>query len=146
MRPRKHDEETAALVRLGATCKGCSVAYVRGAEIGVVEGEASQVSWTCARCARKVGVVVGMDVQYVRRGAVPATPGELAASLRSLHCPGCGCQKSPARSFCRACYFKLSPDERKDLYRLIGDGYAEAFRVAIDRLAAARGPARGRPS
>jgi hypothetical protein len=43
----------------------------------------------------------------------------------------CGCKKSARQTFCRRCYFALPGELRRNLYRLIGNGYEEAYAVAV---------------
>lgn len=46
----------------------------------------------------------------------------------------CGAEKPKGRSFCRRCYFSLSPQMQRDLYKHISDGYAEIWDSARDFL------------
>jgi hypothetical protein len=62
------------------------------------------------------------------------SPGELIAELRGSTCP-CGEAKEPWHTFCRRCYYKLSPAQRKALYKKIGDGYEDAYADAMLTLA-----------
>lgn len=46
----------------------------------------------------------------------------------------CGKPKQRMNTFCRSCYYSLSPAQRKALYHRIGEGYEEAYDVAIATL------------
>lgn len=63
----------------------------------------------------------------------------LILDLNSATCSHCAGTKSVRTSFCRACYLRLPPSMRNDLYKPIGDGYAEAKQAASDYLAQHRG-------
>lgn len=43
----------------------------------------------------------------------------------------CGSQKERGHSFCRACYFCLTNEQRKALFSRPGKGYREAYEDAI---------------
>lgn len=47
--------------------------------------------------------------------------------LMSKKCDGCGGMKTPRKSHCSRCYYKLPPQMRAALYRRVGSGYEEAF-------------------
>jgi hypothetical protein len=49
----------------------------------------------------------------------------------------CGRKKIEKQSFCRVCYHTLDPQKRYALYNRFGEGYEEAFEVAIAELRAA---------
>lgn len=55
---------------------------------------------------------------------------ELIRSLASEVCPACARRKKSRQTFCGKCYFRLTPDLRSALYRLIGAGYEQAFAAA----------------
>jgi hypothetical protein len=62
------------------------------------------------------------------------TDGQILESLRGDVCPACGGVKERRRTFCRPCYFRLTGQQQKDLYKRFGAGYAEAVRAAIGGL------------
>jgi hypothetical protein len=55
---------------------------------------------------------------------------ELVRELLGQTCQ-CGKKKQPRNTFCRSCYYALSPQLRRDLYNRIGEGYEEAYDAAI---------------
>lgn len=57
------------------------------------------------------------------------TDAEVYQSLGSTECPSCGNKKQPKMSFCRHCYYSLTPDVRQSLYEK--DGYPDTFRAAL---------------
>lgn len=59
----------------------------------------------------------------------------MRAELAGIKCR-CGSVKKPAQTFCRQCYFLLSPQERHDLYKRIGRGYEAAYVAAVIHLVA----------
>ncbi len=61
----------------------------------------------------------------------------LIRELRGTICR-CGKPKQPKQTFCRACYYALSPDIRTALYRRIGAGYEEAYYTATSELSQRR--------
>lgn len=67
------------------------------------------------------------------------SPERLAQSMRAelagIKCR-CGAVKKPAQTFCRSCYFLLTPTERHELYRKIGHGYEAAYVAAVIHLVA----------
>lgn len=58
----------------------------------------------------------------------------LDSLLHSTECPGCGRTKLLRQTFCKRCYRALSPEMRRDLYKLFADGYQEAVHVALNYL------------
>jgi hypothetical protein len=48
----------------------------------------------------------------------------------------CQCERPKKRrhAFCFGCYSRLPRDMRKDLYRPIGNGFAEAYEAAVKYL------------
>jgi hypothetical protein len=58
----------------------------------------------------------------------------LLTELRGSRCR-CGVPKMPGRTFCRKCYYALSEAVRKALYKRMGNGYQEAYEVAVRALA-----------
>lgn len=66
--------------------------------------------------------------------STPLSGAQLVASLRSKVCPACGRAKAAMNTLCVACYGRLSPTQRVDLYDDLGDGYAEAVAAALARL------------
>lgn len=46
----------------------------------------------------------------------------------------CGARKTARRTFCVKCYLRLSPPQRRALYRLFGEGYEEAYVDAVASL------------
>ena len=63
------------------------------------------------------------------------TPRELIAELQGTACR-CGSTKRPKQTFCHTCYYSLSADTRRALYRRVGEGYEEAYDEAIRELEA----------
>jgi hypothetical protein len=59
-----------------------------------------------------------------------------AALLRELASKKCRCGgfKTPRQTWCSACYYKLSPPQRRALYQQIGEGYEEAYAAAAKSL------------
>jgi predicted amidophosphoribosyltransferase len=47
--------------------------------------------------------------------------------LKETTCAGCGEPKKSGESFCRACYFSLTPKQRSSLYTLMSNGYAQIY-------------------
>ncbi len=47
--------------------------------------------------------------------------------LNATDCAACGNNKNRAQSFCRRCYFSLSPAERISLYNTFSEGYASIY-------------------
>jgi hypothetical protein len=58
----------------------------------------------------------------------------LLASLRGVICPSDGRPKQAGQSLCGRCYHSLPAWQQRALYRLIGDGYAEALNTALGLL------------
>lgn len=61
---------------------------------------------------------------------------EAVQELKAESCPACSRPKKRMQAFCRRCYFSLDAKDRSDLYQRIEDGFAEIYRVAIDKLRA----------
>lgn len=59
----------------------------------------------------------------------------MLAELRGIKCR-CGAVKKPGQTFCRACYFLLTANQRRDLYKKINRGYQEAYIAAVVHLVA----------
>lgn len=57
----------------------------------------------------------------------------LIKELRGNRCH-CGNRKSPHRTFCRPCFYRLKPPMRQALYQRIGEGYGEAYAAAVEYL------------
>jgi hypothetical protein len=91
--------------------------------------------------------------EHVKRGGLiirkrtlepaPAGNGDAAMSLadiwtnfKATTCL-CGRKKIEKQSFCKRCYLTLDPQKRYALYKRFGEGYEEAFEVAIAELRAA---------
>ena len=62
------------------------------------------------------------------------SPKLLYQSLLSTVCPSCGKYKASRMSLCRPCFGQLDIVSQRSLYRLIGQGYAEAFAGAMHKL------------
>jgi hypothetical protein len=58
---------------------------------------------------------------------------DLLRELRGTTCR-CGATKRTRETFCRGCYHRLAPPQRRALYRPIGEGYEEAYRDAVASL------------
>ena len=58
---------------------------------------------------------------------------DLLRELRGTTCR-CGAAKRTRETFCRDCYYRLSPPQRRALYRLVGEGYEEAYAAAVAKL------------
>lgn len=75
------------------------------------------------------------------------TEQEAYDDLMSANCKGCGGKKSPRKSFCGTCYRALPGKLKTDLYKLIGDGYEQAYGDSLRHLrpdsAAAAASSRG---
>ena len=63
------------------------------------------------------------------------TTEELILELRGAKCR-CGKKKTPRQTFCGGCYFALNRPLRQSLYRLVGEGYEEAYEEAVKVLKA----------
>lgn len=61
------------------------------------------------------------------------TTNELVQELRGVKCQ-CGAKKQPRKTFCGACYYSLTVTQQRALYRLVGNGYEEAYANAIKSL------------
>lgn len=59
----------------------------------------------------------------------------MITELGGLNCR-CGRVKVPRQTFCRQCYFKLPPENRRALYAKIGNGYEVAYVRSCRYLAA----------
>ena len=57
----------------------------------------------------------------------------LVAELRGDQCR-CGMGKPSGRTFCLTCYRQLPPALRRSLYRLLDEGYIEAYAAAVEYL------------
>lgn len=55
--------------------------------------------------------------------------------LIGTECKGRGGKKTSRMSHCSRCYFKLPVQLRRDLYKLVGDGYEEAYAKSLELLA-----------
>jgi len=60
-------------------------------------------------------------------------PLDLVRELRGIKCR-CGKRKTSGQTFCRGCYYSLSPEIRSMLYRRLGQGYEEAYSEAVRYL------------
>lgn len=58
----------------------------------------------------------------------------ITRSFRSTTCPCCGRVKQSSQSFCYKCFKCLPTKLRNDLYKRFGEGYEEAFGVALVSL------------
>jgi hypothetical protein len=63
------------------------------------------------------------------------TESEIIHNLGEEVCLSCGGKKQELMSFCKKDYFALPPRRRSALYRLVGEGYVDAFRDALKFLA-----------
>ena len=66
---------------------------------------------------------------------------ESLQALRELNesvCAACGRDKNRGQSFCKPCYFFLTPDERASLYEPMSNGYAEIYDELKTKLRAER--------
>lgn len=57
----------------------------------------------------------------------------------------CGRAKRPHETFCKGCYWSLGNNERRALYKRMGEGYEEAYAAAaafLDQLKATKVPRR----
>lgn len=54
--------------------------------------------------------------------------------LAGTECKGCGGKKKSRMSHCLRCYFALPVSLRRELYRLVGDGYEEAYARSLTFL------------
>ncbi len=59
----------------------------------------------------------------------PMTAGEMRDQLLGRECQ-CGKTKGGGKSFCYHCFIALPRKIQRALYKLIGDGYEEAYRNA----------------
>jgi hypothetical protein len=59
---------------------------------------------------------------------------EIARSFRSAECPVCRDVKDINKSFCHSCYYTLPSGMRRALYKRFGEGYEEAFNMALAHL------------
>lgn len=57
--------------------------------------------------------------------------------LDSVHCAACGKRKQRRQSFCRTCFYSLTPQLRSKLYNPAG--YAETYTEAKDLLLESKG-------
>jgi ribosomal protein L40E len=46
----------------------------------------------------------------------------------------CGATKASKNTFCRKCFYNLPRERRDALYRLMGEGYEQAYQAASDYL------------
>jgi hypothetical protein len=58
---------------------------------------------------------------------------ELVRELAGSQCM-CGSKKTPNQTFCKRCYYRLPKPLRQALYRLISQGYEEAYQAAVNHL------------
>lgn len=65
---------------------------------------------------------------------------EIIRELQDTKCR-CGARKSAMQTFCRACYFALSPKLRRDLYKHVSEGYCDVYREAAGILDATKAKA-----
>ncbi|MFA4971801.1 MAG: hypothetical protein WC683_04260 [bacterium] len=61
--------------------------------------------------------------------SLPTTAAELRDELLGRECQ-CGKTKGAGKSFCYSCFMRLPRKIKHDLYKLIGDGYEEAYKQA----------------
>lgn len=57
----------------------------------------------------------------------------IVAELRGERCR-CGSPKEARRTFCLKCYCQLPPVMKRSLYKLLGEGYLEAYAAAVGYL------------
>ena len=58
----------------------------------------------------------------------------VTADFLARKCAACGSKKPSRMSFCADCYWRLPREKRIALYRLFGDGYEEAYTLALKWL------------
>jgi hypothetical protein len=58
---------------------------------------------------------------------------ELVRELSGAHC-ACGATKKSKQPFCSSCCATLSPTQRKALSQRVGEGYEEAYALAVHIL------------
>lgn len=58
---------------------------------------------------------------------------ELVEELGGTECQ-CGRTKKRSTTFCSKCFYSLPKDQQRALYRRLGDGYEEAYAVALATL------------
>jgi hypothetical protein len=58
----------------------------------------------------------------------------ITRSFRSTTCPCCGRMKQSSNAFCYKCFKSLPPSLQQALYQRFGEGYEEAFAVALAAL------------
>lgn len=61
------------------------------------------------------------------------TPREMLDELKGVRCR-CGAVKVPGQTFCKRCYYALSPAQRKALYLRFLHGYEAAYTAACAAL------------
>lgn len=66
------------------------------------------------------------------------TPVNLVRSLRSCVCPACGGPKGRRKTFCLDCFNQLSPDNQRQLYQGLEQGYETAVLRALRVLGVTR--------
>src|SRR5579859_7574064 len=73
--------------------------------------------------------VVGDGERRIVPHETRRTPSRSLGLIRELRGTVCRCgrTKNTMQTFCRACYFLLTPAQRKALYRHVGEGYEEAY-------------------
>lgn len=59
---------------------------------------------------------------------------QIAASLESKSCEGCGREKVRGQSFCSKCYYSLPMNNRKALYQRFGRGYEESYEKSLELI------------
>jgi hypothetical protein len=61
---------------------------------------------------------------------------DIADLMRELAGTTCRCGRPKRRreTFCRDCYYRLGPPQRRALYALVGEGYEEAYEAAVASL------------
>ena len=62
------------------------------------------------------------------------TPGEQLDISGGLVCRACGGPKDARFAFCRDCYYSLTPELRRNLWRPVDRGFGEAYAQAEQLL------------
>lgn len=80
--------------------------------------------------------MVPMRNDSVVPGTVLSTTELARLLLHELATVQCRCArpKQPRQTFCRACYYALSPEMRQALYFKLGKGYEAAYVAAVNVL------------
>ncbi len=68
---------------------------------------------------------------------------DLSAVLKAVKCQ-CGSEKKPGDPFCYDCFKSLPPLYQKALYKVMGNGYEEAYGAAVRYLGVLQGRETGR--